>query len=144
MDISVYRIESRHGYGAYTARLDVFYYEHAAGHIEEDTRPCAGHRPPPCDDSGLRQEMHKITERFHGQNRYGFESLDALVNWFPSEVGRKAMQNGGALLSVYETFRDSTLFGARQLVFDISKANKIASLDLQDFTTVTFDGPSNP
>lgn len=76
---------------------------------------------------GQEIKIDRLMYNEHG--RFGFQSLDQLRLWFPSEAGRQAMKDRGGHIVVYDT-EAPTYSDENQIVFDVTKSRIMRTMDL--------------
>ena len=125
MSMLVYRVEDSNGVGPYRNWMSIgvfLKYKHAK--LTERT-------PTPTED-GMSVFDDAYCSGSTNDYRFGFDSIEALKNWFDDE-DRVKLSDDCFMCSVFEIDDDRVIMGAKQLAFDLLKAEKINSLDLINF-----------
>jgi hypothetical protein len=105
----VWRIENEDGWGPYAT---------------EDAFPLGlsgKNHPGPEDIENWRPDYFKT-------HRFGFNSVEQLMNWFHGRALVKLYQRGHKIVK-YKVRKNAVVFGKHQVAFNYSKAEKIETYD---------------
>lgn len=106
----VYRVENSDGVGPYYCNSG----EWCDGPHTQDTG-----RPMPYED--IPNSNHDC------KNRFGFESMDKLMQWFSTSEMNKLYERGFRIVT-FEVSREHTLIGAKQLIFIRQYATQVSDV----------------
>ena len=123
----VYRVEDSNGTGPYRNWMSIgVYLKYKHAKLTERT-------PTPPED-GMSVFDDAYCSGSTNDYRFGFDSIEALKNWFDEE-DRVKLSDDCFVCSVFEIDDDQVMMGGKQLAFNLIKAEKIDSLDLINFNS---------
>lgn len=125
----VYRIENELGQGPFTTYAAYVYDDNKHPRAHSSRNP-----PGPYSEDWGKHKPRCDLGLTCSYGRFGFRSINQLQKWFSSVRGRRAMEEDGSFISVFEVDQMDCWLGKWQLVFHKDRATKVKRLSVVDFS----------